>query len=62
MRHVNKALLGHAITKEKKEKSWKKHGKKRKCEETEQVKDEGVSDENSPEDLTRVLGQAPENL
>ena len=27
-----------------------------------QVKDEGVSDENSPEDLTRVLGQAPENL
>ena len=50
MRDVNKDLLGHAITDRKKEKS--KNGKKRKYEETEQVEDEGVRDENCPVDLT----------
>ena len=50
MRHVNKVLLGHAITDKKKEKP--KSRKKQKYEETEQVEDEGVSDENYPEDLT----------
>ena len=42
--------MGHAITDKKKEKP--KSRKKRKYEETEQVEDEGVSDENCPEDLT----------
>ena len=50
MKNVNKALLGHAITDRKKEKS--KNGKKRKYEETEQKEDECVRDENCPEYLT----------
>ena len=49
-RHVNKALLEHAIIDGKKQKP--KNEKKRKYEETEQVEDERVSDENSPKDLT----------